>query len=312
VNPVTGEEVQVGAGVQRKELSAGGFQWSYLEAGAEGSPTVLLLHGALCSGQSWREAASGLAEKGYRCIAPDWLGHGSSEIPSPASFAFDGASYLRALDAFVQAAGVGTGYVMVTQGFVLGQYGLKYALQNEEDIANLVILSTPLGAKSALPGPLGQLDNPFLKMVAQRRPIDVGAFTLSGGPYTIRASDVEAYQAPFETEAGREALHAMMDALNFKELLEEVSDGFRGWKTDSCVAWGDTDRYLDLDTALEWQEDKRTCIQTHLFKKSCGHFPQTDYPELVVELVDKVVKGEEVNQSAKGRKRVGDLNSAGA
>jgi pimeloyl-ACP methyl ester carboxylesterase len=312
VNPVTGEEVQVGAGVQRKELSAGGFQWSYLEAGAEGSPTVLLLHGALCSGQSWREAASGLAEKGYRCIAPDWLGHGSSEIPSPASFAFDGASYLRALDAFVQAAGVGTGYVMVTQGFVLGQYGLKYALQNEEDIANLVILSTPLGAKSALPGPLGQLDNPFLKMVAQRRPIDVGAFTLSGGPYTIRASDVEAYQAPFETEAGREALHAMMDALNFKELLEEVSDGFRGWKTDSCVAWGDTDRYLDLDTALEWQEDKRTCIQTHLFKKSCGHFPQTDYPELVVELVDKVVKGEEVNQSAKGRKRVGDLNSAGS
>merc|ERR1711924_77960 len=131
----------------------------------------------------------------------------------------------------------------------------------------------PLGAKSALPAPLGQLDSPFLKMLAQRRPIDVGAFTISGGPYTIRASDVEAYLAPFETEAGREALHAMMDALNFKELLEEVSDGFRGWK-----------------------------------KESCGHYPQTDYPELVVELVDKVVKGEEINQSAKGRKRVGDAS----
>ena len=312
VNPVTGEEVKVGGGVQRKEISAGGFQWSYLEAGAEGSPTVLLLHGALCSGQSYREAASGLAEKGYRCIAPDWLGHGASEIPSPGSFAYDEAAYVRALDAFVQAAGVGTGYILVTQGFVLSQYGLKYALQHEDDIANLVILSTPLGAKSALPGPLGQLDSPFLKMLAQRRPIDVGAFTISGGPYTIRASDVEAYQAPFETEAGREALHAMMDALNFKELLEEVSDGFRGWKTDSCVAWGDTDRYLDLETALSWQEDKRTCIQTHMFKKSCGHYPQTDYPELVVELVDKVVKGEEINQSAKGRKRVGDAQSAGA
>merc|ERR1712124_186796 len=122
-----------------------------------------------------------------------------------------------------------------------------------------------------------------------------GVFTISGGPYTIRASDVEAYQAPFETEAGREALHAMMDALNFKELLE-----------------GDSDGYLDLETALSWQEDKRTCIQTHMFKKSCGHYPQTDYPELVVELVDKVVKGEEINQSAKGRKRVGDAQSAGA
>ena len=49
-----------------------------------------------------------------------------------------------------------------------------------------------------------------------------------------------------------------------------------------------------------------------MFKKSCGHYPQTDYPELVVELVDKVVKGEEINQSAKGRKRVGDAQSAGA
>merc|ERR1719426_140054 len=101
----------------------------------------------------------------------------------------------------------------------------------------------------------------------------------------------------------------MMDALDFKRLLEEISDGFCSWKTDSCVAWGDTDRYLDLDTAISWQEDKRTCITTHLFKKSCGHYPQTDYPELVVELV---VKGDEVNQSAKGRKRVGDLNSAGS
>jgi len=312
VNPVTGEEVKVGAGVQRKEISAGGFRWSYLEAGSGGSPTVLLLHGALCSGQSYREAASGLAEKGYRCIAPDWLGHGSSEVPSPTNFAFDEAAYVRALDAFVKAADVGSDYILVTQGFVLSQYGLKYALQHEADIKNLVILSTPLGSASVLPGPLGQLDNPFLKMLAQRRPVDVGAFTLSGGPYTIRASDVEAYQAPFETEAGREALHAMMDACDFKRLLEEVSDGFCSWKTDSCVAWGDTDRYLDLDTAISWQEDKRTCITTHLFKKSCGHYPQTDYPELVVELVDKVVRGEELNESAKGKKRVGDANSAGA
>merc|ERR1712091_253285 len=98
--------------------------------------------------------------------------------------------------------------------------------------------------------------------LAQRRPVDVGAFTLSGGPYTIRASDVEAYQAPFETEAGREALHAMMDACDFKRLLEEISDGFCSW--------------------------------------------QTDYPELVVELVDKVNRGEELNETAKGKKRVGD------
>lgn len=56
------------------------------------------------------------------------------------------------------------------QGFVLGQYGLLYALQHEDDVERLFILNTPLATNSKLRPELAAYKNP----IAFLRPGNVG------------------------------------------------------------------------------------------------------------------------------------------
>ena len=124
VDPVTGLEVEERS--ERRAVEAGGLAWSYLQAGdwADATRTnVLCLHGLLCSAASYREVVDGLGERGFNVVAPDWPGHGSSEVPSAAGgFDFSPAAYVGALEAFVAASPLqGRPFVLVTQGFVLGQ-----------------------------------------------------------------------------------------------------------------------------------------------------------------------------------------------
>ena len=124
VDPVTGLEVEERS--ERRAVEAGGLAWSYLQAGdwADATRTnVLCLHGLLCSAASYREVVDGLGERGFNVVAPDWPGHGSSEVPSAGGgFDFSPAAYVGALEAFVAASPLqGRPFVLVTQGFVLGQ-----------------------------------------------------------------------------------------------------------------------------------------------------------------------------------------------
>ena len=178
------------------------------------------------------------------------------------------------------------------------------ALRNAELVEKLVVLNMPLDVNSKLPGPLGAAKNPILKAFTRKSSIDAGMFVASGGPYAVQWDDAQAYQEPFDTEAGKEAFFATMDQCDWKGLLAEVDAGFDQWQGESVVAWGTADRFLDLKNALMWLETKRTCMKTFVFKEKVGHFPQSDYPERVCELVEKFVAGESlVNTSTK---RVGD------
>jgi pimeloyl-ACP methyl ester carboxylesterase len=53
-------------------------------------------------------------------------------------------------------------FVIIMQGFVLGQYGLTWALKHPERVAKLVILNTPLTQGGKLPLTLNQLRLPFV------------------------------------------------------------------------------------------------------------------------------------------------------
>lgn len=59
-------------------------------------------------------------------------------------------AYVQALDDFIKAAGITKPIALVVQGFVTAQYGLLWALQNEDRVARLLILNTPLALSSKL------------------------------------------------------------------------------------------------------------------------------------------------------------------
>jgi pimeloyl-ACP methyl ester carboxylesterase len=80
------------------------------------------------------------------------------------------------------------------QGYILGQYGLLYALENEQSVAALVILNTPLGVKTPLRPELAAYKSPlpFLRPKAGASfPADT--YNAAGGPYAMAYKDAQAY-----------------------------------------------------------------------------------------------------------------------
>ena len=74
--------------IESLELTLSGKRLHLLAIGEPDAPTVLLLHGARFSSETWRELGTLelLARKGYRALALDLPGYGKSEVPelSPA------------------------------------------------------------------------------------------------------------------------------------------------------------------------------------------------------------------------------------
>ncbi|EPS67727.1 hypothetical protein M569_07047, partial [Genlisea aurea] len=147
-------------------INSGGFQWFVRETGSSDSRrgTILFLHGAPTQSFSYRLVISQLADMGFHCFAPDWIGFGFSDKPQP-GYGFDYTAekeYHQALDTLLESLGIQSPFFLVVQGFLVGSYGLTWALKNQSKIAKLVVLNTPLTNSSPVPGLFQQLRIPLL------------------------------------------------------------------------------------------------------------------------------------------------------
>ena len=70
--------------ISERDISLSDKRLHYLEAGESTAPTVLLLHGARFSSETWRELGTveRLADEGYHVVALDLPGYGRSEASS--------------------------------------------------------------------------------------------------------------------------------------------------------------------------------------------------------------------------------------
>src|SRR3954452_14323808 len=61
----------------------------YQEVGAKDAPTLLLIHGFTASNFVWSEVLLGIAESGFRVIAPDLVGFGFSGKPKDGAYTIE-------------------------------------------------------------------------------------------------------------------------------------------------------------------------------------------------------------------------------
>lgn len=71
---------------ERHVASVGGLRISYLDAGPNGAPVLVLLHALGDQANNWEPVLSQFADQ-YRVLAPDLRGHGESDWPG--SYAFE-------------------------------------------------------------------------------------------------------------------------------------------------------------------------------------------------------------------------------
>ncbi len=80
-----GAETNPSQTVLHKSVTIDGLDIFYREAGPEGAPTVLLLHGFPTSSHMFRNLIPALSDR-YHVVAPDYPGYGNSSMPAVDAF----------------------------------------------------------------------------------------------------------------------------------------------------------------------------------------------------------------------------------
>jgi pimeloyl-ACP methyl ester carboxylesterase len=113
-----------------------GLSIFYREAGREGAPTVILLHGFPSSSRMYDKLIPILATK-YHVIAPDYPGFGHSDAPPPETFAYTFDHIAGVMDDFLQQMGL-RHYALFMQDYG-GPVGFRLALKHPERVDAIVI-----------------------------------------------------------------------------------------------------------------------------------------------------------------------------
>ena len=119
-----------------REVTVHGHRIFYREAGESGRPTILLLHGYPASSHSYRELIPLLSGR-YHVVAPDNLGSGLSDRPSPREVTYTFDLLAEHVTGFTEALGLSS-YVLYMQDFG-APVGFRVALAQPERIEALVV-----------------------------------------------------------------------------------------------------------------------------------------------------------------------------
>lgn len=271
---------------------AGEYSWFVRETGlpAGKNGTIIFMHGAPTQSYSYRIVIEKMAEAAYHCYAPDWLGFGFSERPQPVyDFVYTEDAYHEEFDKLLNRLGVDSPFYLVTQGFIVGSYGLTWALKNPNRISKLAILNSPLTSTAPLPAVFKQMRFPLVGEFTCQNAMLAERFVEGGSTYVLDLNDADVYRLPYldSSDPGFALLECTRKA-SFKDLSAQIETGFSSgrWTIPTLVAWGKTDKYLPVSEAETFAKKNADIIQVQLLD-GAGHMPQEDWPEKVIEALTR-------------------------
>ncbi|MBD1924135.1 alpha/beta fold hydrolase [Microcoleus sp. FACHB-831] len=259
-------------------IKVGSLEWFYREATpikSNDKPPVLLLHGLPAQSYSWGGVLPELAEKGFRAIAPDWIGSGFSAKPDKRDFAYTPDAFINAFAGFIKALEIER-FSLVAQGFV-GSVGIQYALRHPEQIERLAILNAPVSSTAKLPWKIKQLGIPLVGDMMTQDPLLVDRTLEGGSGYRIEDKDLDIYRRPFlkSSDAGRSLL-ATVQNLQLKQSMAEMEASWGQWTHPTLIVWGMKDPWLPFAQAQSLANSAKNAEIVQL--ENAGHYPQEHFP----------------------------------
>jgi pimeloyl-ACP methyl ester carboxylesterase len=223
-----------------------------------------------------------LAGKGFRAIAPDWIGSGKSSKPDRRDFDYTTATFLTALGELLEKLEINQ-FSLVVQGF-LGSVGLQYALRFPEQVQRLAILNTPISTQAKLPWQMQQWTIPLVGEMLTQDPLLIDRTLEKGSCYRIEDQYLDIYRRPFLTssEAGR-SLMATAQNLKLAPAMAEITTGFRDWQKPTLLCWGMRDPWLDFHQAETFAGSLPQSEVVQL--PEAGHYPQEHFSGQISEVL---------------------------
>jgi haloalkane dehalogenase len=271
---------------------AGGLRLHYVDEGS-GEP-VVCFHGEPTWAYLYRKMVPALTAAGHRVICPDYPGFGRSDKPTERGWytynrhvehvsALLGALDLRDVTVVVQDWG--------------GPIGLRWAVENPQRVARLVILNTGL-----FPGRWVEegVSEGFLAWqdFARRNPDLPIGFVVNSATTTDLPEDViAAYEAPFptpESKAGAAVFPLLVPTSDDQPGAAEmraVSDALSRWEKPALVAFSDNDPVFPYPRAGERLCELIPGAGEQVRIEGAAHFLQEDRGEEIAERIVEFTGG---------------------
>jgi haloalkane dehalogenase len=253
-----------------------GLRLHYLDEGA-GRP-VLLLHGEPTWSFLYRRIIAQLTHRS-RCVAPDYFGFGRSDKPRQREW----YSYDRHVESITRLAEeLDLRELTVVVQDWGGPIGLRFAVENPERIARLVVMNTGIGARAP--------NDEWLRFQAfmRRVDLDIVAGQLVRLSLVQPTTDdvIAAYDAPFPSRESRvgiarfpELVATSSDHPSAPKMLE-VRDALRGFDRPALVLFSDGDPIFSR-RAAESIAELLPGAELDPPVEGAGHFLQEDRGEWI-------------------------------
>jgi pimeloyl-ACP methyl ester carboxylesterase len=277
--------------IHYRSVGVGGLDLFYREAGPQGAPTILLLHGFPTSSHMFRDLMPRLADR-YHLVAPDYPGFGYSACPSVADYKYTFDNLADAIEEFTGQLGLGR-YVLYLQDFG-GPVGFRLATRRPERVRALLLQN----ANAYEAGMTAEIHDWLLALSRDRTPAGraraVPVFEL---PYTRRqylegvadpslvSPDAWEHAQWGMDRAGNKdiqyELHANY-ASNF-DRYEEWHAYFRQHQPPTLITWGAGDFVFGVPGARAYQRDLKAC-ELHILE-GAAHFALETHAAEIAALI---------------------------
>ncbi len=256
-----------------------GLRLHHLDEGA-GDP-VVCFHGEPTWAYLYRKMLPPLVAAGHRVICPDYAGFGRSDKPTERGwYTYD--RHVELVSRVLDGLDVGDATVVVQDWG--GPIGLRWAVENPERVARIVILNTGLFTGRVSKGFMAWRD------FAERNPDLPVGMVISGGTATELPPDVvAAYEAPFptpESKAGAAQFPLIVPTSDDQEgagAMRAVVDELSRWDKPALVAFSDQDPVFPFPRAGEAFTSVIPTAGEQLRVEGGAHFLQEDRGELIAE-----------------------------
>ena len=136
MTPHTTATSAAGVPIHHRVAQVEGLTIAYREAGRNGSPKLVLLHGFPSSSHQYRNLIPELATR-FHVIAPDYPGFGHSDLPDPATFSYTFDRLSEVVEAFLRERGFDR-YGLFVHDYG-GPVGFRILMRHPEALEWLII-----------------------------------------------------------------------------------------------------------------------------------------------------------------------------
>ena len=271
--------------------TSNGFNMNYVDEGT-GEP-IVMLHADPTWGYLYRAFIEPLSQN-YRCIVPDHMGMGKSEVPQDRSL-YTLHQHIENLEALLLHLDL-YNITLVLHDWG-GPVGLGFATRHPERIKHLILLNTWAFAPwptSSLPRLVEIIRSAKGKNFVMKRNSYLEPAILGTTYYSEKLTQtvMDAYRAPFPTPESRLAMLCWSRDIPVQETdasyaeMKQIEQGLSQFtQTPILLIWGMQDPVLTPPILGLWQQLYPHAI-THEIEDA-SHFLQEDAPERIVSYIQE-------------------------